>query len=492
MELTDLTAARAAELINKKKISSRELIDACLERARQVDEKISSFVELFEESARARADAADERVSAGETPRPFEGVPVAVKDNILIEGRAGGCASRILDGFVSPYSATVTERLRDAGAVFLGRTNMDEFAMGSSTENSYYGATRNPWDRGRIPGGSSGGSAAAVAARCVPAALGSDTGGSVRQPASFCGVAGFKPTYGRVSRFGLVAFASSLDQIGPLARSVEDIALLTRVIGGFDRRDSTSVDREIPDLSVGLDAGVQGLRLGVPREYFVDGMDAEVKAGVEKAVEQLARLGAEPVEVSLPHTEYAIATYYIIATAEASANLARYDGVRYGYRAAEPAGLVEMYEATKSEGFGAEVKRRIMLGTYVLSAGYYDAYYLKAQKARTLLKRDFEEAFEHCDVIATPTAPTTAFGVGEKLEDPLRMYLSDIFTISVNLAGLPAISLPCGFDSKGLPVGLQLIGRHFDESTLLRTAYAYEQSTDWNEKKPGIIDSRDS
>ena len=484
MGLTDLTVSETSRLIAAREISSEELVEACLARSREINRDINAFLELFEDSARAQAAAADNRAAAGERLGPLDGVPIALKDNILIEGRAATCASRILGGFVSPYDASVVARLRRAGAVFLGRTNMDEFAMGSSTENSCYGPTRNPWGRDRIPGGSSGGSAAAVAARCVPAALGSDTGGSVRQPAALCGIAGFKPTYGRVSRYGLVAFASSLDQIGPLARCVEDIAVVTGVIAGHDPADSTSVEKDVSDPGASLAAGVEGLQIGMPREYFVEGTDPEVRGCVEEAIKRLESLGAEIVEVSLPRTEYAVATYYIIATAEASANLARYDGVRYGLRVGD-GGLAEMYERTRSEGFGAEVKRRIMLGTYVLSAGYYDAYYLKAQRVRTLMRRDFDEVFERCDILAAPTSPTTAFLLGERLDDPLQMYLADVFTIPASLAGLPAISIPCGFDSKGLPVGLQLMGKGFDEATLLRAAYAYQQATDFHRRKPG-------
>ena len=486
MNLTELTASEAAELIRKRELSSKELVQACLERVRNVDVKLHSFVEVYEKEALAGAEEADRRVGSGGKIGPLEGVPIALKDNLCVQGRATTCASRILGGFVAPYSATVVEKLCEAGAVFLGRTNMDEFAMGSSNENSCYGATRNPWDIEKIPGGSSGGSAAAVAARLVPVALGSDTGGSIRQPAALCGVAGLKPTYGRVSRYGLVAFASSLDQIGPFARSVEDIAMLLNIIGGHDPRDSTSVSMPLTNLLEALEGGIKGVRIGIPKEYFVEGTDQEVKEAVERAIEHLGAQGAEVIEVSLPHTEYAVATYYIIATAEASSNLARYDGVQYGYRTASPKNLLDMYETTKSEGFGDEVKRRIMLGTYVLSSGYYDAYYLKAQKVRTLLKRDFEEAFEKCDLVVTPTSPTAAFKVGEKVADPLQMYLSDIFTISVNLAGLPAVSIPCGLTSNGLPIGLQLIGRYFDEATLLRAARAYELSTDWHKRKPNI------
>jgi aspartyl-tRNA(Asn)/glutamyl-tRNA(Gln) amidotransferase subunit A len=486
MHPTELTVSQAAEAIKKKELSSKELVAAFLERTRSVEDKIHSFAEVYEAEALAEAEAADARIAKGESSGPLEGVPLGIKDNLCVEGRPTTCSSRILKGFVAPYNATVIERLRRAGAIFLGRTSMDEFAMGSSTETSCYGVTRNPWDTERVPGGSSGGSAAAVAAREVSAALGSDTGGSIRQPASLCGVAGLKPTYGAVSRYGLVAFASSLDQIGPIARSVRDIALLFDVIGGHDPRDSTSVKEAQRKEASGIDGGMKGLRVGVPKEYFVEGMEGEVKSAVEEAIKQMQAAGAELVEVSLPHTEYATATYYIIATAEASSNLARYDGVQYGYRAPKPADLLDMYERTRSEGFGDEVKRRIMLGTYVLSSGYYDAYYLKAQKVRTLMKNDFEEAFASCDLLATPVSPTAAFKVGEKLDDPLQMYLSDIFTISANLAGVPAISVPCGFSSKGLPIGLQLIGRHFDEGTILRAAYAYECATDWHKRRPPL------
>jgi aspartyl-tRNA(Asn)/glutamyl-tRNA(Gln) amidotransferase subunit A len=486
MELTELTASEAAAAIKKKELSSRELSKACLERIQQVEEKVHAFVDVDEDEILAHAEAADKCVTTGDARGGLHGVPIAIKDNICIEGQLTTCSSKILDGFKAPYNATVIDKLRAAGAVVIGHTNMDEFAMGSSTETSCYGITKNPWDLERIPGGSSGGSVAAVAAREVPGALGSDTGGSIRQPAAMCGVAGFKPTYGRVSRYGLVAFASSLDQIGPIARSVRDIALIFKVIAGHDYRDSTSVNTEVEDPLIDLDKGIKGLRVGIPREYIVEGVDGEVRAAVKTAIAQLASAGAKVTEVSLPHTEYAVATYYIIATAEASSNLARYDGVQYGYRAQQVKDILDMYESTKSDGFGDEVKRRIMLGTYVLSSGYYDAYYLKAQKVRTLLKNDFEDVFRQCDIVATPTAPTAAFKLGEKLADPLKMYLSDIFTISVNLAGLPAISIPCGFTSENLPIGLQLVARHFDEAKLMRAAQAYEVFTDWHKKRPEV------
>ncbi|MFH1238785.1 MAG: Asp-tRNA(Asn)/Glu-tRNA(Gln) amidotransferase subunit GatA, partial [bacterium] len=388
--------------------------------------------------------------------------------------------------FIAPYDATVIKKLRDSDAVFIGKTNMDEFAMGSSCETSYFGPTRNPWDLEAIPGGSSGGSAAAIAADEAVLALGSDTGGSIRQPAACCGIVGLKPTYGRVSRFGLVAFASSLDQIGPLTKDVEDAALLMNVIAGYDKSDSTSVNHPVPDYRKSLREGIKGLKVGIPREFFGGGLDKEVEEHIEVAIKKLKNLGAGIVNISLPNTEYGIAVYYIIAPSEASSNLARYDGVKYGYRTAKADDLLDTYRKTRSEGFGAEVKRRIMLGTYTLSAGYYDAYYLKALKARTLIKKDFDEAFQKVDVIVTPTTPAPAFKLGEKIDDPLQMYLSDIFTITVNLAGIPGLSLPCGFSRRGLPIGLQILGPHFSEETILRTAYAYEQSNDWYKKKPKV------
>jgi aspartyl-tRNA(Asn)/glutamyl-tRNA(Gln) amidotransferase subunit A len=396
------------------------------------------------------------------------------------------CSSKILQSYVPPFDATAIRRLKAQDAVLLGKTNMDEFAMGSSTENSAFFPTRNPWALDYVPGGSSGGSAAAVAADLCAAALGSDTGGSIRQPASFCGIAGLKPTYGLVSRYGLVAFASSLDQIGPLAKDVQDCALLLQAIAGHDPFDSTSADLPVPDYSSALTGDIRGIRIGIPDEYFIEGMDPEVEAAIWTAIQTLEALGGKQEKVSLPHTPYAVATYYLVATAEASSNLARYDGVKYGYRTSRPADLLEMYQRSRREGFGPEVKRRIMLGTYALSAGYYDAYYLKAQKVRTLIRRDFEQAFERCEVIATPTSPTPAFKVGEKTENPLQMYLSDIFTISVNLAGLPGMSIPCGFTKAGLPIGLQLIGKPFEETTILKVAHAYEQVTDWHLRKPPL------
>jgi aspartyl-tRNA(Asn)/glutamyl-tRNA(Gln) amidotransferase subunit A len=413
------------------------------------------------------------------------GVPLAIKDNICTKGTLTTCSSKILSNFIPPYESTVTSRLIGQGYILIGKTNMDEFAMGSSTENSGFHVTRNPYDLERIPGGSSGGSAAAVAADECIAALGSDTGGSIRQPAAFCGVVGLKPTYGRVSRYGLVAFASSLDQIGTLTKTVKDSALLMNVISGHDPRDSTSAPVPVPDFTAAIGQDIKGIRLGVPKEYFIEGIEKEVELSVKGAIRKLEDLGAIPVEISLPHTGYAIATYYILATSEASSNLARYDGVKYGFRA-EGKDLLDIYRNTRAQGFGAEIKRRIMLGTYALSSGYYEAYYKKAQQVRTLIKKDFERAFQEVDVIVTPTSPTVAFKVGEKSADPLQMYLSDIFTISVNLAGVPGISIPCGFTEKNLPIGLQLIGRHFDEESLLKVAYAYEQATEWHKRRPNL------
>jgi aspartyl-tRNA(Asn)/glutamyl-tRNA(Gln) amidotransferase subunit A len=417
------------------------------------------------------------------------GVPVAIKDVINVAGHPCGCASKILEGYVAPYDATVISRLKQVGAIPFGRANMDEFAMGSSTENSAFGPSRNPWDTERIPGGSSGGSAAVVAADEAFVALGSDTGGSIRQPAALCGCVGLKPTYGRVSRFGLVAFASSLDQIGPLTKDVEDAALLMNIIAGPDPADSTCLDEPTPDYTAELGKGVNGLRLGLPKEYFIEGLDSQVEQRVREAVHHLEKLGAKVVDISLPHTEHALSTYYIIAPAEASANLARFDGVRYGFRAREINSLLEHYGKTREEGFGAEVKRRIILGTYALSSGYYDAFYLKAQKVRTLIRRDFSDAFAQVDAIVCPTSPTPAFKLGERTADPLSMYLADIFTLAANMAGICGISIPCGFatsEGKQLPVGLQILGKALDEATILRVAHAYEQSTEWHRVKPKL------
>lgn len=481
-----LTIHQARTLLDTRQLSAQELTRAVLDRIRATDETLHSYVTLDETQALAQAEAADHSLSNSDRPPPLCGIPIAVKDIILTKDLRSTAGSKILERFIPPYDAGVIRRLRDAGAVILGKVNCDEFGMGSSNENSAYGPTRNPWDVSRVPGGSSGGSAACVAADQAVAALGTDTGGSIRLPASFCGVVGLKPTYGRVSRFGVVAYASSLDQVGPLTKDMRDCATLLGVIAGHDPRESTSVDHPVPDYQAALERGVRGLRVGIPREYFVAGMQSEVDQAVRRAIDTLQELGAEPVSISLPHTDYAVAAYYIIATAEASSNLARYDGVKYGHRAESATDLAEMYRQTRAQGFGPEVKRRIMLGTYALSAGYYDAYYLKAQKVRRLIRQDFLRAFEQCDIIATPTAPTTAFQLGEKATDPLTMYLSDILTIAVNLAGLPGLSLPCGFDTEGLPISLQLIGQAFGEETVLQAGYAYEQATEWHTARPPI------
>jgi aspartyl-tRNA(Asn)/glutamyl-tRNA(Gln) amidotransferase subunit A len=485
MDLSTLTIHDLRRMLDGGKISSVEMTRSVLDRISRIDPQVRSYLTVTEEEAMLMAKDADRRLREDCHQSPLLGIPIALKDIFLTRGVKTTCASRILEHYVPPYDATTVQKLREAGAVIVGKTNMDEFAMGSSTENSAFLITRNPWSLDRVPGGSSGGSAAAVAADECIASLGTDTGGSIRQPASLCGVVGLKPTYGRVSRYGVIAFASSLDQVGPLTKDVTDCALLLQTLAGHDHRDSTSANMPVPDYTAGLQEDVTGLRIGVPREYFIGGMEREVDQAIRSAIGRLGELGAETIEISLPHTEYAVATYYIIATAEASSNLARYDGMKYGLRK-EGGGLLETYLESRSAGFGSEVKRRIMLGTYALSAGYYDAYYLKAQKVRSLIKRDFDKAFETCDAIVTPTAPTTAFKIGEKTEDPLQMYLSDIFTISVNLAGLPALSLPCGFDSQGLPIGLQIIGRPFDEATILRLAYAYEQATEWHRRKPDL------
>ena len=485
MNLTELTIHEAGERLRKREISSQELTEAVFQRISDTESKLHSYITLCRQMALEQAIKADERIKRGEYPNPLLGIPIAVKDNFLTEGIKTTCASNILGEFIPPYDSTATKKLREAGAVILGKTNLDEFAMGSSAENSALFPTRNPWNTSRVPGGSSGGSAAAVAADQCIAAVGTDTGGSIRQPAAFCGIVGLKPTYGRVSRYGIVAFASSMDQVGPMTKDVRDCALLLTTIAGYDPRDSTSVSQSVPTYTDGLRPDIKGLRIGIPKEYFVSGLQPEVEQAVRDAARQLEGHGAILEEVSLPHTEYAVAVYYVVATAEASSNLARYDGMRYGHRA-QTKDLTETYMLSREEGFGPEVKRRIMLGTYVLSAGYYDAYYLKAQKVRTLIKKDFDEAFNKCDAIITPTAPTTAFKIGEKTQDPLQMYLSDIYTISVNLAGVPALSLPCGFDSHGLPIGMQIIGKRFDESTILNIAYAYEHQSDWDKRKPRL------
>lgn len=484
MRLYELTAHELKEKIERREVGVEEAVRAVLDRIGEVDGATRAYVTVVREQALAKARAADQRLARGEPARQLEGVPVAIKDNMCTRGIETTCSSKILKGFVPPYDATVVELLERAGAIIVGKTNMDEFAMGSSTENSGFFPTRNPWDLERVPGGSSGGSAAAVAADEAVAALGSDTGGSVRQPAALCGVVGLKPTYGLVSRFGLIAFASSLDQIGPITKDVRDCALVLGVIAGHDPRDSTSVSRKPCDYLKDLVPDVRGMRIGVPKEYFGEGMAPGVRAAVGAALKTFQGMGAILVDVSLPHSEYALATYYIVAPAEASSNLARYDGVRYGYRASGCPDSVAMMTKTRSEGFGAEVKRRIMLGTYTLSAGYYEAYYLKALKVRTLITRDFDRAFEKCDCLVSPTSPTVAFRFGEKMDDPLAMYLSDIYTVTANLAGIPAVSIPCGFGEDGMPVGLQILGKHYDEATVLRVAHAFEQATDFHKAKP--------
>jgi aspartyl-tRNA(Asn)/glutamyl-tRNA(Gln) amidotransferase subunit A len=482
VEITSLTAHEVLHLLRSRQISPAEVIRALARRIEEIDPLIHAY--LSYDLDRALADTGSVDVGL-----PLGGLPVSIKDLISVKGHPCSCASKILEGYIAPYDATVISKLRAAGAIPFGRLNMDEFAMGSSTENSAFGPSKNPWDTTRAPGGSSGGSAAAIAAEEAFAALGSDTGGSIRQPAALCGCVGLKPTYGRVSRFGLVAFASSLDQIGPLTKDVEDAALLMDIIAGSDKNDSTSLPEPVPAFSANLRKGVKGLKIGLPDEYFIAGLDPGVEEAVRLAVEQLGELGAELIQISLPHTEYALSTYYIIAPAEASANLARFDGVRYGFRASGADGLIDHYGRTREEGFGAEVKRRVILGTYVLSSGYYDAYYLRAQKVRTLIRKDFADAFEKVDVIACPTSPTPAFRLGERTNDPLAMYLADVFTLAANMAGICGISIPCGFaerEGKRLPVGLQILGRELDELTILQAGYAYEQSTDWHKAKPKI------
>jgi aspartyl-tRNA(Asn)/glutamyl-tRNA(Gln) amidotransferase subunit A len=480
----ELGAAEIAKRVRGKQVSARDVAAGFLDRIEKNDGRLKAFVSVLREDALAQAAEVDKKLASGKDPGPLAGVPVAVKDNMCVTGTKTTCSSKILENYTAAYDATVIARLRGAGAVFVGKTNLDEFAMGSSTENSAFFTTRNPWNTAHVPGGSSGGSAAAVAARLAPLALGSDTGGSIRQPAACCGIVGFKPTYGRVSRFGLIAFASSLDQIGPFAWNTADAALLLQVIAGHDPQDSTSVPKPVPDYVQALSAPLGPLTVGLPEEYFQAGLDPEVQKAVQEAIRVFEKLGAKVKKVSLPHTDAGVSVYYILAPSEASSNLARFDGVRYGHRSAEAKNLLEQYEKSRAEGFGPEVKRRIMLGTYALSSGYYDAYYLKAQKVRTLIRKDFEEAFKSVDVMLTPTTPTPAFKIGEKTSDPLQMYLSDIFTISCNLAGLPGLSLPCGFSSGGLPIGLQVLGRPFEEERVLAAAAAYEKATDWVRTPP--------
>ncbi|MCW8918776.1 MAG: Asp-tRNA(Asn)/Glu-tRNA(Gln) amidotransferase subunit GatA [Gammaproteobacteria bacterium] len=476
------TIAELAAGLKAGEFTSEELTKAFLERIKAHDGRLNSYITVTGELALAQARAADARIAAG-TAGPLTGVPIAHKDIFCTDGVRTSCASRMLDPFIAPYDATVVRRFKEAGVVMLGKTNMDEFAMGSSNETSFYGPVKNPWDLKAVPGGSSGGSAAAVAARLAPGATGTDTGGSIRQPAALCGITGLKPTYGRVSRYGMIAFASSLDQAGPMARTAEDCALLLGVMAGFDERDSTSVERDVPDYSAGLNNDLKGLKIGLPKEYFGEGLEAAVASTIEAAIEEYKKLGAEVVAISLPNTHLAVPTYYVVAPAECSSNLSRMDGVRFGHRCENPKDLEDLYKRSRGEGFGAEVKRRIMVGTYALSSGYYDAYYLKAQQLRQLISNDFKKAFEQVDVIMGPTTPTPAFNLGEKADDPVAMYLADIYTIAVNLAGLPGMSVPAGLVN-GRPVGLQIIGNYFDEARLLNVAHKYQQATDWHSRDP--------
>ncbi len=485
MELYRLTIHELQEKLKAGETTAVDILASVFGRIDAVEDKVRAYITLMKESAFAQAEQADKAIKEGNI-KALTGIPVALKDIYCTKGFPTTCGSHILHNFVPPYDATVVEKLKEAGAVFTGKTNMDEFAMGSSTETSWFGTTRNPWDLDRIPGGSSGGSAAVVAADECIASLGSDTGGSIRQPAALCGIVGMKPTYGRVSRFGLIAFASSLDQIGPFTKDVEDCAILMNAIAGHDPRESTSVSIPVPDYRQYLNKDIQGWTIGIPKEYFIDGIDGEVMAAVQKAIKTLEGAGAKCIDISLPHTEYCLAVYYIIAPAEASSNLARYDGVKYGLRSLDPRDLLDMYKKTRSAGFGAEVKRRIIIGTYVLSSGYYDAYYKKASQVRALIRRDFDEAFKQCDVILTPTTPTPAFKIGEKTDDPMQMYLSDILTISANLAGIPGISVPCGFTEGGLPIGLQFQAGHFQEGRLIQIGSAYEKLANLEKRRPNL------
>lgn len=486
MDLPFLTIKEASDLIMKKELSPVELTQSILERINKIDDNLNTYVTVLEEKALQSAKKAEEDITSGNYLGPLHGIPMGLKDIFVTKDITTTCSSKMLENFIPPYDATVTEKLLKSGAVILGKNNMDEFAMGSSTETSFFGPTKNPWDIERVPGGSSGGSASATAASLCLGSVGTDTGGSIRQPAALCGVVGMKPTYGRVSRFGMIAFASSLDQAGPLTKTVEDTALILNAISGHDPKDSTCLNIPVPDYTKSLKNDLKGLKIGIPKEYFVDGMDEDVENASRKAISEMENLGAEIVEISLPHTEYAVVTYYIIAPSEASSNLARYDGVKYGFRAEGAESLRDMYFKTRAQGFGDEVKRRIMLGTYALSSGYYDAYYLKAQKVRTLIKNDFDEAFKKVDAIVAPTTPEVAFKIGEKTQDPIKMYLSDVLTIPCNIAGLPGISVPCGFSSDGLPIGIQVLGKLLDEETVLHVAHAYEQSTNWRQKRPEV------
>ena len=482
MDITELTVHELQEKLKNKEITINEILKAYLDRINDKEKDVQAFVTILEEDAKNKAKEIQQKIDNGEEKNSLAGIPIGIKDNICTEGIKTTCSSKMLENFISPYDATVMEKLKEQNIINLGKLNMDEFAMGGSTEHSYFKVTKNPWNLNKVPGGSSGGSAAAVAANLVPWALGSDTGGSIRQPASFCGVVGLKPTYGLVSRYGLVAFASSLDQIGPITKDVKDSAILLNIIAGKDPKDATSVDKEKKDYVKALKNNVKGLRIGVPKEFFKEGINEEVKQALEEAIEKYKELGAKVEEFSLDIAKYSLATYYIIACAEASSNLGRFDGIRYTYRTNEFKDLKDLYKKTRSEGFGKEVKRRIILGTYVLSSGYYDAYYKKAQKVRTLVMNEFNKAFEKYDVILTPTSPTVAFDIGSKTNNPLEMYLADICTVSVNIAGLPGISIPCKVDKEGMPIGMQLIGNKFSEETILNAAYTYEQSIKFSEK----------
>ena len=485
MEFHQSTIHELQKMIRSGEATSLDIVRSVFSRIDAVEGRVHAYITLMREYAFEQAEVADRSIREGKIA-PLTGIPIALKDIVCTKGFLTTCGSHILYNFIPPYDATVVEKLKAAGAVFTGKANMDEFAMGSSTETSYFGITRNPWDLDRIPGGSSGGSAAAVAADECIASIGSDTGGSIRQPAALCGVVGMKPTYGRVSRFGLIAFASSLDQIGPFTKDVEDCAIMMNVISGYDPRESTSVPMAVPDYREFLSRGIGSFRVGIPKEYFISGIDPEVTEAMERAMKAVKNLGASCVEISLPHTEYCLAVYYIIAPAEASSNLARYDGVKYGFRADDVRDLLDMYKKTRSAGFGAEVKRRIMIGTYALSSGYYDAYYKKASQVRALITKDFAEAWKSCDVIMAPTTPTPAFRIGEKMDDPLQMYLSDIFTISTNLAGIPGISVPCGFTRQGLPIGLQFLAGHFEEGKLIQAAAAFEKQANLGSRRPNL------
>ncbi len=480
------TVTELSAMLQAGEVTSVELTQYFLDRINNNDKKLNSFISICDEQALAQAKESDEKLKAGNAPA-LTGVPIAHKDIFCTYGVKTSCASKMLDNFISPYDATVVKNMRAAGVVMLGKTNMDEFAMGSSNETSYYGAVKNPWNLKAVPGGSSGGSAAAVSARIAPAATGTDTGGSIRQPAAFCGITGLKPTYGRVSRFGMIAFASSLDQAGPMGQSASDCALLLNAMAGFDEKDSTSIEKDVPDYSADLEKSLKGLRIGLPKEYFDNadgGMNAEVEALTKAALEQYKSMGAELIEIELPNSHLSVPVYYVVAPAECSANLSRFDGVRYGHRCEDPKDLNDLYTRSRGEGFGAEVQRRIMVGAYALSSGYYDAYYLKAQQIRHLISDDFKKAYEKVDVIMAPVTPETAFNIGEKLDDPISMYLSDIFTIAVNLAGIPAMSVPIGFANNGMPVGLQIMGNHFEEAKLLNVAHQYQQVTDWHKQLP--------